>query len=95
MWLKPLPAVLDNKEQENQMDKTSKRGKLLALVAPGIIAIEAAPVPWAVQGSTETFVPRLARTVPGCAPVRIGRLVASEPPAANYFHFSTKARSIT
>ena len=95
MWLQRVAAVPDNNEQDNQMDKTSKRGKVLALVAPGILAIEATPVPWAVQGSTETFVPRLARTVPGCAPVRVGRLVVSEPPAENHFHFSTKARSIT
>ncbi|MBI2309219.1 MAG: hypothetical protein HYU78_18160 [Rhodocyclales bacterium] len=77
------------------MDIASNRGKLLALVAPGVIAIEAAPVPWAVEASTETFQPRLAKTAPGCSPARVGRLVAAEPPAPGRSYFSTKARSIT
>ncbi|MFC5301252.1 hypothetical protein [Azospira restricta] len=74
------------------MDILSQRGKLLALVAPGILAIEAAPVPWAVAASTTDFTPRLTQTVPGCSPTRVGRLVDSGAVAD---HFSTKARSIT
>lgn len=62
------------------MDILSQRGKLLALVAPGVIALEAAPVPWAVEGSTETFQPRLTKTAPGCSPARVGRLVESGVP---------------
>ncbi|MBW7900100.1 MAG: hypothetical protein H3C26_01365 [Rhodocyclaceae bacterium] len=75
------------------MDIASTRGKLLALVAPGLIAVEAAPVPWAVEGATENFRPRLTRTAPGCNPARVGRLVRAEPVGED--HFSTKARSIT
>lgn len=75
------------------MDIASTRGKLLALVAPGLIAIEAGPAPWIVAASTEDFRPRLARTAPGCTPARVGRLVQHAPAGGD--HFSTKARSIT
>lgn len=73
--------------------RTGTRGRLLALIAPGLIAIEAAPAPWAVQGSTDSFTPRMTRAVPGCSPPRVGRLVQDAPAGAD--HFSTKARSIT
>ncbi|HEX5801502.1 MAG TPA: hypothetical protein VFY24_00650 [Azospira sp.] len=68
------------------------RGKLLALVAPGALVFNPAATPWAVEGSTESFVPRLSATVPGCSSARVDRLVQA-PPAPD--HFSTKARSIT
>lgn len=70
----------------------SSRGKLLALVAPGAVAIGTSTVPWAVEGSTETWRASSANTVPGCSPARVGRLVAAPTPVD---HFSTKARSIT
>ena len=47
------PATPDNVASDETADKSgsSRRWKLLALVAPGLIAIEVAPVPWAVEGS--------------------------------------------
>ena len=72
---------------------SSLRWKMLALVAPGLIAIEAAPAPWTVEGSTAFVRPRVVRSVPGCSPVRVGRLVQAAPASGD--HFSTKARSIT
>ncbi len=71
-----------------------RRGALLALVAPGAIAIEMSAAPWAVSASTETFRPQMASAVPGCSSSRVERLVRLPAPAAPD-HFSTKARSIT
>jgi len=89
------PATPDNVASDETADKSgsSRRWKLLALVAPGLIAIEVAPVPWAVEGSAAFVRPRLARSIPGWRPVRVGRLVQGEP--AGDDHFSTKARSMT
>jgi len=74
------------------MNRISLRGRLLALLAPGAIGIDASSVTWAVEGSTESLRPPLSTTAPGCSPAHVGRLVAAEPAAT---HFSTKARSIT
>jgi hypothetical protein len=100
MWLFPFPGAADaapgqQRNREMRMDIVSKRGKLLALVAPGLIAIEAGPAPWIVAASTEDFRPRLARTAPGCTPARVGRLVQHAPAGEADDYFSTKARSIT
>jgi len=75
------------------MNQLSVRSRLLALLAPGAIGLDAGAVDWAVEGSTEIVRPPLSTTAPGCSPARVGRLVADEPGRGG--HFSTKARSIT
>ena len=71
--------------------KSQVRGRLLALVAPGALALSATATPWAVEGATQAVRPLAGSSAPGCSPVHAGRLVSA--PGAD--HFSTKARSIT
>ena len=66
--------------------------RLLALVAPGAIAVGATMTPWMVPGSSATP-PRMATAVPGKNPVRAAGFGLPTLPAGLYF--STKARSIT
>ena len=90
--LKENPPAIPTIDEANANPGWSGRWKLLALVAPGLIAIEAGPAPWAVEASTLVR-PRLVRALPGCSPLRPGRLVQAAPAADT--HFSTKARSMT
>ena len=89
------PAISCNATCDDPADKAggSRRWKMLALIAPGLIAIEAAPAPWTVEIGTAFVRPRLTRSIPGFGHLRTGRLVQAEP--ARIDHFSTKARSIT
>lgn len=85
---KESPPAIPTIDEANADPGGSRRWKLLALIAPGLIAIEAGPAPWAVEVGTA-----LVRALPGCSPLRPGKLVQAEPAADT--HFSTKARSMT
>ncbi len=69
------------------------RGKLLALVAPGALALNVTATPGTVDVVTGTAWPRMASAVPGCNSSRVDRLAVLAPKKKDYF--STKARSIT
>lgn len=89
---KETPPAIPTIDEANADPGGSGRWKLLALVAPGLIAIEAGPAPWAIEANTVVR-PRLVRALPGCSPLRPGKLVQAAPAADA--HFSTKARSMT
>ena len=89
---KETPPAIPTIDEANAEPGWSGRWKLLALVAPGLIAIEAGPAPWAIEANTVVR-PRLVRALPGCSPLRPGKLVQAEQAADT--HFSTKARSMT
>lgn len=69
------------------------RGKMLALVAPGAIALNVSATPWMVEGPLIALRPTTESAVPGCSSTRVDRLGQSMLERAPYF--STKARSIT